>query len=128
MLRDKHINYFLEKFIYKFFLPLLMFNTYEFMQSTLPRGADLENMIIDYLVRNGPQSANAIAVQLLYPLSASSEIDKEFFDALHRLEQRGIVGWKPFRKINQHTPGPEDVYEGRIYGIGRKSGNLISVQ
>ena len=87
------------------------------LRTFLPKGVTLEKEIMSTLIRNGPKVGNAISIDLNYPLSASPEIDYEFFQALDRLEKRGLVESYPLIENIRGAPGPEDYYEGRVYGI-----------
>lgn len=83
----------------------------------LPTGETLEREIVRTIVSKGRRVPNQIAIDINYPLSAFPEADKEFFKALDRLEEKGIIEWYPARERIPLAHEPEDRYEGRVYRI-----------
>lgn len=85
--------------------------TFEMVEKTL------EQRILSTLLRQGKLNASQLAVYMSYALSASDELDNNFFGALQSLERRRLVHWKP---ASSEILGIDDsnCYIGKLYALG----------
>ena len=77
---------------------------------------ELERKILSQLFRSERLDAGLLATHIGYRLSADKESDDKFFNTLQRLEDRGLICWKPRSK---ESPGSNDSdpYTGKLYEL-----------
>lgn len=81
--------------------------------------SDLERKIIRVLSSRGPQDAIQLAMDVNIFLSADYAADKQFFDMLEILENRGAIEW--YRTTNEKPAMISNEesfpYVSRVYGM-----------